>query len=103
MCQIGSILARCRSAANLVTKDTGIVQKDLLAMLPRFIGRRRGRLELSLEPRIKLVFRLGDHPYRHVRVLEPAELGTLPAIDAGMIGLDPFGSGSRRDQVALAV
>jgi hypothetical protein len=86
-----------------VTKDTGIVQKDLLATLPYFVRGRRGRLELTLKPRVKLVFRFCDDPYRHVRVLEAAELGTLSAIDARVIGLDPFSGGSRRDQVALAV
>ena len=39
------------------------------------------------QPRVERRPRLGDHEERHVRVLQPAELGALPAVDARLVGV----------------
>ena len=53
-------------------------------------------------PGLKRVHRLGDDFERHVRVLMPAELRALAAIDAGFVRLDPRVGHDARNQIALA-
>ena len=56
-----------------------------------------------IHPGTELIRGLGDHPERHVGMLEAAEFSTLAAILAGTIRLKPFEGGSAGNQIALAL
>ena len=63
---------------------------------------RGGRLALEVEPLAELPRRLRDDRHRHLRVLRPAVLTALTAIDAGAVGLEPHDVLLARDEIGLA-
>src|SRR5579875_83109 len=103
MREVRRALAAGRRAANLVAKDTFVVQKDLLALLQFRRRRRNGVLQLIAEPSFEFVFRFGNNPNSHVSVLEPAEFGALSAKFTRVVSFNPFAGDTGRNQVALTV
>ena len=67
-----------------------------------FVGR-GVRLELVVDPLLEVGRVEGDDLHPHVGVAEPAELGALPGVDAGLPGLEPPRVHAARHHVALAV
>src|SRR4051812_28551447 len=63
----------------------------------------RGRLELLLFPRLKLIYWLGCHRESHMRVLKTAEFGTLAAINTGFIHFEPKGRRVAGQQIAFTI
>src|SRR5256885_5105834 len=78
-----------RRAVNRMAHDARRVKKHLLSVLLRIGCRRNGSLRLILSPRVELFLWLGDNPKRHLRVLQTTVLRALPAINAGLISLQP--------------
>src|SRR5690606_34512681 len=62
-----------------------------------------GVLLLRLEPGLELVHRQGDHPLPHVGVRQAAELGALPDVGAGLVGVDQERVDATGHRVHLAV
>src|SRR3546814_16725335 len=60
-------------------------------------------VELRVLPRLELGGFEGDDAHAHVAVGEPAELGALAAVHAGLVGRHLERVRSARDSVALAV
>src|SRR5690606_13920532 len=65
--------------------------------------RHLGVLLLRLEPGLELVHRQGDHPLPHVGVRQAAELGALPDVGAGLVGVDHQRVDATGHRVHLAV
>jgi len=71
--------------------------------LPIGIDWLRGCLPHRVQPRLEVVVWLGDDLERHVRVLQAAEFGALPAKDPGPVGAQPDGGDVAGNQIAFAL
>ena len=92
--QVGADVAAARRAADRVAARAGSASRN--DARPRALGASRARAgcACSRASARNCGRRLGDDLERHVRVLEPAELGALAAVDARP-GRRRAGSGSR--------
>src|SRR5207249_8491132 len=91
------------AGADAVAANTALARKDLRAALHEGVVRLRRRPALGVEPGLEGGRVVGDDVERHVRVLDAAELGALPAVDAGPVGLEPEGVLLAGDEVHLAL
>src|SRR5205085_11338086 len=88
MCELWSHFAARIRSSNLMTRHARGVKKNVAAV-PRLVtGRVDGRPALLLEPCFEFLRTFGDDQEAHLRVLVPAEFGTLSAIDARPVGLN---------------
>ena len=104
--EMGEVWPHCalrRGAANRVAARA-LARHELLLTPPRGCRRRSsGRRGHVREPAMERRRRLRDHPHRHVRVLEAAELSALAAIDARLVGDEQDSVRLARDHVDLPV
>src|SRR5215212_60253 len=87
MSQVWSNVGPRGRAVNGVTHHTRRCKKHLLPTLLHVTRRLHSLLCLVLSPCIELFLRLGHDPQCHLRVLESAVFGALPAIDARLVSL----------------
>src|SRR4051812_27866156 len=102
MCQIWACCARSRGAADLMARSARLRAKSLASRRNLLVRSRLRRLALSVCPCVELFLGVCNYQKGHVGVLHAAELCTLPAIDAGVIGTDGELVGSARNEVLFA-
>src|SRR4029079_9948880 len=83
VCQRRTNSSECECSPDCVTHRTSPRHEHLLANSGQRVRRRRSRKLLRLIPRVELRPWLSHHQHRHLRVLMPAELGALAAVDPG--------------------
>src|SRR5581483_6686639 len=86
--QVGADLAARAGAADRVTARARAAEEEPPAAGGERARRRGGRPTLPREPAVEGRGRIRYDVDAHVRVLQPAELRALAAIDAGRVGVE---------------